>query len=228
MPADDLASYLGPTAFIDSDHPDIVAFTARAVGDATGAHDRALKLFYAVRDDFRYDPYAVDMRPEGFRASTCLHRGVGFCVTKAVLLAACLRADGVPARLGFADVRNHLVTERLRQMMGTDVFAFHGYTDVYLNGKWVKATPAFNIGLCEKFRVLPLDFDGVNDSIFHPFDADGRKHMEYVRDRGVYADLPFDEIRDTFAELYPYMSTGDVGGDFHAEAEAEVASTTSG
>lgn len=224
MPADDLAAYLGPTEFIDSDDAGIVAFTAQAAAGASGEHDRALKLFYAVRDGFRYDPYAVDMRPEGFRASTCLKRGVGFCVTKAVLLAACLRADGIPARLGFADVRNHLVTERLRQMMGTDVFAFHGYTDVYLDGRWVKATPAFNIELCEKFRVLPLDFDGINDSIFHPFDADGRKHMEYVRDRGVYADLPFDEIRDTFAELYPYISTGGVGGDFHAEAEAEAGS----
>ena len=167
---------LAATPFIDADHPDVQAF-ARA--HATGATPRAqaVALALAVRDGFRYDPYRLDLSPEGMRASTCLSQGHGWCVTKAVLLAAACRAVGIPARLGFADVRNHLSTERMRQTMKTDVFAWHGYTDIWLDGAWRKATPAFNLSLCEKFGLLPLDFDGVNDSIYHPFDQHGNRHM---------------------------------------------------
>jgi transglutaminase-like putative cysteine protease len=147
--------------------------------------------------------------------------GRGYCVAKAVVLAAAARATGIPARLGFADVRNHLATERLRRMMGTDIFYYHGFTELHLEGKWVKATPAFNIELCHKFGVLPLEFDGRSDSIFHPFDASHRRHMEYVNDRGSRVDLPFDELREAMARYYPRLSSAEIKGDFHAEAEAE-------
>ena len=29
--------------------------------------------------------------------------------------------------------------------MGTDLFVYHGYAELFLDGKWVKATPAFNV-----------------------------------------------------------------------------------
>src|SRR5690606_31207041 len=132
------------------------------------------KLYYIVRDRFLYDPYSVDLSDEGMRASTVIARGRGYCVTKAALMAAAARAAGIPARLGFADVRNHLATKRLLDMLGTDIFYYHGYVELWLDGKWVKATPAFNIELCDKFRVRPLEFDGRTDSIFHPYDADNR------------------------------------------------------
>ncbi|MDP2369533.1 transglutaminase-like domain-containing protein, partial [Rhodoferax sp.] len=180
---------LEPTALIDSDHPAVQAFVHTHVSGACD-RERAVSLFYAVRDGFRYDPYRVDLSPEGMKASTVLVSGYGWCVSKATLLAAACRAVGIPARLGFADVRNHLSTERLRQMMKTDVFAWHGYTDIWLDGAWRKATPAFNRSLCDKFGLLPLEFDGVNDSIYHPFDKSGQRHMEYVRQRGVFNDLP--------------------------------------
>lgn len=217
---------LEPTDLIDSDNPDVVAYAAKAVGDATDPKEKAIRLYYAVRDDFRYDPYGVVMKRDHFRASACLDRGTGFCITKAGLLAAAARAEGIPSRLGFADVRNHLSTERMREKMGTDVFLYHGFTELKIGGKWVKATPAFNLELCEKFGVLPLEFDGETDSVFHPLTADGQKHMEYVTDRGSRDDMPFDEISACFREHYPYMfddgETG-IGGDFTAEAEAEAA-----
>ncbi|MEC9348015.1 MAG: transglutaminase family protein [Pseudomonadota bacterium] len=216
---------LKPTDLIDADHPGIVALAREAVGDATDPKEKAIRLYYAIRDGFRYDPYGVEMTRDGFRASACLERGNGFCITKAGLLAAAARAEGIPARLGFADVRNHLSTERMRQQMGTDLFIYHGFTELYIDGKWVKATPAFNIELCEKFRVLPLEFDGETDSVFHPFTADGHQHMEYVNDRGSRDDMPFDEISDCFRKVYPYMFKDGqaIGGDFAAEAEAEAA-----
>jgi transglutaminase-like putative cysteine protease len=87
-----------------------------------------VSLYYAVRDGFRYDPYRVDTSPQGMRASTVIACGYGWCVPKAALLAAASRAAGIPARLGYADVRNHLATERMRQAMQTDLFIWHGYT----------------------------------------------------------------------------------------------------
>lgn len=221
----DVASWLQPTAFIDSDDERVAAFARDAAGDSPDAKERAIRLYYAVRDGIRYDPYRVELSADHFRASACVERGYGFCITKAVLLAACLRAEDIPARLGFGDVRNHLATERLIELNNGDLFIFHGYTDVYLDGIWVKATPAFNIELCDKFGVLPLEFDGEHDSVFHPHDKAGRRHMEYVRDRGAYDDLPFTEIYRAFAENCPAMvgdrSHGAPGGDFYQEAERE-------
>lgn len=214
-----------PTPVIDSLHPDVVAFArrhARGTQDEIGA---AVAVYYAVRDGIRYNPYGVVMSVEGLRASTTLASGQGWCVAKSVLLAACYRSLGIPARLGFADVVNHLSTANLRASMSTDVFYWHGYTSVYLGGRWVKATTAFNVELCEKFGFLPLDFDGRHDSLYHPFDREGRRHMEYVNDRGEYDDAPIDAMLETFRREYPKMSLGGAEfgkRDFDAEVEAEV------
>ena len=212
---------LAPTPFVDSDHPEVVSF-ARQHAQGRDARERAVALTLAVRDGFRYDPYRVDLSPAGMRASTVLANGHGWCVPKAVLLAAVARAAGIPARLGFADVKNHLSTEKLRQTMKTDVFAWHGYTELWIEGAWRKATPAFNLSLCEKFGLLPLDFDGVNDSLYHPFDKAGQKHMEYVNERGSFDDLPLQAIAETFRRTYPQLASGvGIEGDFGQDGAAE-------
>jgi transglutaminase-like putative cysteine protease len=215
---------LAPSAAIDSDHPAVRDF-ARAHGVGATDRERAVALYLAVRDDLRYDPYRIDLSPEGMRASTALVQGYGWCVTKAVLLAAAARAVGIPARLGFADVRNHLSTEKLRRTMQTDVFIWHGYTELWLDGAWRKATPAFNLSLCEKFGLLPLAFDGVHDSLYHPYDRAGQQHMEYVNQRGAFDDLPLAQIRADFARDYPFWSPGGgaagLDGDFAQEADEE-------
>ena len=213
---------LRPTPFVDSDHPKVTEFSNRHTEGAQTDLGRAVKLYYAVRDGIRYDPYNLVLTVEGMRASTTLAIGRAWCVPKAALLAACCRSLGIPARLGFADVRNHLSTARLREVLGTDVFYFHGYTAIELGGTWVKATPAFNIELCEKFRIQPLDFDGTKDSIYHPFDLEGRKHMEYLRFRGEHDDVPLDEMMAVFAEHYASPAKGESGGDFDADVEIET------
>jgi transglutaminase-like putative cysteine protease len=200
--------YLKPGRFIDSDHPAVIAY-AREKAAGAGDRERAVALYYAIRDGIRYNPFQNFMLDETYRGSACLETGTGWCVPKAALLAACARVIGIPARVGFADVKNHLTSPELTAKMGTDLFVFHGYTDLFLDGKWVKATPAFNLGLCTRFRVKPLEFDGSADSIFHPFDEDNRRHMEYVHDRGVFADVPAQEIKRVFAETYPeYYNLG--------------------
>jgi transglutaminase-like putative cysteine protease len=187
--------------------------------------DKAIALYYAVRDRIRYDPYDLRYSEAAMQASAVLKKQSGYCVAKAVLLAAVGRQQGIPCRLGFADVTNHLSTARLRTMMGTDLFVYHGYTEMYLANQWVKATPAFNLELCTKFGVLPLEFDGSRDSIFHPYDARGQKHMEYVRDHGHFADLPFARIFAAYGKTYPRFFEhfgGGGNGDFAAEAAEEI------
>jgi transglutaminase-like putative cysteine protease len=197
-----MSEYLATGQFIDSAHPAVAAFSKKHCA-GKGEIERAVSLYYAVRDGIRYNPFLDFSDRETFRASAVLAAGQGFCIGKAALLAAVARAAGIEARVGFADVKNHLTTPRLAETMGTDLFVYHGYADLHLEGRWVKATPAFNLALCKRFRVKPLEFDGRNDSIFHAFDEDERRHMEYLRDRGRYADVPVDEIQRVFEETYP-------------------------
>jgi transglutaminase-like putative cysteine protease len=194
--------YLEPARYIDSAHPAVVAFSKEHVSGKDD-RERAISLYYAVRDGIPYNPFLDFSDARAFQASAVLEQNQGFCVGKAALLAACARVAGIPARVGFADVKNHLTSPRLAETMGSDLFVYHGYTELYLEGRWVKATPAFNLSLCTRFRVRPLEFDGREDSIFHPFDADNRRHMEYLRDRGVHADVPVEEIQRAFREAYP-------------------------
>ncbi len=199
-----------PTRTIESTHADVAGFTRHLIGDAASDIEQAVRLYYGVRDLIRYDPYRIDLTVEGMKASAALATRHGWCVSKAVLLAACCRSLGIPARLGFADVRNHLSTERMRQRMRTDIFYWHGYTEIWLAAKWVKATPAFNLELCERFRLLPLEFDGQTDSLYHPYDSQGNRHMEYVNHRGSYSDLPMEEIIGTFREEYGFAERSDM------------------
>ncbi len=207
--------YLASAEYIDSGHPAVEAFVAEHAR-GSNALERGVSLYYAVRDRVRYNPFLDFTKPSAFRASDCLAAGEGFCIGKASLLAATARAAGIASRIGFADVKNHLTTPRLLEFMGRDEFIYHGFAEMLIEGKWVKATPEFNLALCEKFRVKPLEFDGRNDSIFHPFDADERRHMEYLRDRGSYADVPVAEIRAAFREYYPRLYA--LGGEAAKES----------
>ncbi|MDN5915338.1 MAG: transglutaminase family protein [Pseudonocardia sp.] len=207
---------LAPATFVDSDSAEVRAFTSRVTEGIDDPVGKAVALFTAVRDEIWYDPFCLVTEPAAYRASAVATQRNNWCVPKAVLLTAAARAAGIPARLGFADVRNHLNTERLRARMdGADLFVYHGYTALYLDGRWVKATPAFNAELCARFGVDPIEFDGRTDALMHPYDGDGGRYMEYVRDRGRYADLPLDELLATFREHYgDAMFTGEaVGSD---------------
>ncbi len=197
------AGYLEPGRFIDSDDATVMAFTADTLLGVHGDRARGVALYYAVRDGVDYDPYCVGTDRDYFRAGACLERGSGFCIPKAALLAACARAAGIPARVGYADVRNHLSTPRLEALIGGDVYHWHSYTELFLDGRWVKATPAFDAALCERLGVHALEFDGVTDSLFQEHNRAGARHMEYLADRGVFTDVPYASIVDDFQRLHP-------------------------
>lgn len=194
--------YLTPTAIIDSDHETVIHFGKKVVGPSQDPLERAVKLYYAVRDGIRYDPYYPFYRPEHYRASNVLKNGRGYCVSKASLLCALGRSQGIPSRVGYATVKNHLATKQLLEFLGSDLFVYHGYTDFFLNGKWVKSTPAFNRTLCQRHKVEPLEFNGREDSIFQPYNSENRLFMEYLGFHGTYADIPVDTIVKAWEEAY--------------------------
>jgi transglutaminase-like putative cysteine protease len=217
----DMTQYCEASATVDSDNPAVMEFARRNIGSSPDPKGQAISLYYAVRDGIRYDPYTLDLSINGLKASTTLSALRGWCVSKAIVLAACCRVVKIPARLGFADVRNHLTTARMRSIMKTDVFYWHGYTSIFLDGQWVKATPAFNIELCEKFRLRPLEFNGMTDSIYHPFDLEGNMHMEYLQYRGEFADVPLNDMMDTFRREYQPDESWNQEADFEREVEQE-------
>jgi transglutaminase-like putative cysteine protease len=194
--------YLSPTAIIDSDHPEVQAYARSTIGGSEDPVETAVRLYLAVRDDIRYDPYSPFYRPEHYQGSYVLRRGRSFCVPKASLLAALGRACGIPSRVGFATVRNHLATRQLIEFLGTDLFVYHGFVEFYLMGKWVKATPAFNQELCRRHNVLPLEFNGHEDSLFQPYNTENQKFMEYIEFYGVGEDIPVEDIVRAWERTY--------------------------
>lgn len=204
--------WLEPTRFIESEDPTVAQFATETVAASNTELEATIALFYAVRDGWRYDPYGIDADPNAFRASVIHDSPSAWCTPKSILLTAAARSVGLPARLGFADVRNHLSSERLLATMGTDLFLWHGYSEVLVNDRWFKLSTAFNIELCDRFGVLPLEFDGSGDALFHAFDQAGNQHMEYVNQRGSFDDLPLEEMLADFAAIYPDMISSDRPG----------------
>ncbi|WP_439574058.1 transglutaminase-like domain-containing protein [Phreatobacter sp.] len=202
-PLPDHPAWLAPGLLIDSDHPDIRARAAAVTAGAADDREKAVRLFNHVRDGWRYDPFNFRLTPGHHKASTVLAADHGYCITKAVLLSALARAAGIPSAVGLADVTNHLTSEKLtRQMGGSTLFVDHGFSLLKIDGRWVKAAPAFNIELCERFGVTPTEFDGRSDAILQEFDARGRRHMEYLRHHGAWSDLPFDKVERDFRAAY--------------------------
>lgn len=201
------SSFVRPNEHVDSDHPDVISWaTAHGLGDSPRAI--AVSLYYATRDGFRYSPWNVRFSRDDLRASLTLLRGPkegAHCIDKALLLAAAARVHGIPSRLHFANVRNHVGTARLEQELGTDILVFHGYCELHLAGRWVAATPAFNRELCERVGVTPLEFDGLSDSIFQAWDQQAGKFMEYVEDHGTHASIPYEAMMAQWKVHYPHI-----------------------
>lgn len=199
---------LRETEFLDFTSPVVQEFIEKALrrkGDPTDEIERAIALYYAVRDGLHYEVYGADAARGAFRASAIIQRGMGFCVHKSIVYAAAVRALGIPSRIVYGDVRNHLSSPRLRELVGGDVFCFHSLVSVFLDGKWVKATPVFNKLLCRVYRIAPLDFDGHTDSLYHPYDEEGRRHMEFLRMRGEFADFPYETVVEGISQAHPLL-----------------------
>ena len=201
-----MMTYLSPTYFFDFEDESVQKLVAEFKTDTLSEKEKAVRLYLKIRDGWRYNAYHISFEKSKFRASHIAQKSDGHCIDKAILLTAGLRALGIPARIHFAKVKNHIAVERLTEMFGTNELTPHGMVDVFLNGKWVKASPAFNASLCDKCEVAPLDFDGEQDSIFQEYNREGKEFMEYLEDYGHFEDVPFDFILQNMKEHYPMVA----------------------
>jgi transglutaminase-like putative cysteine protease len=206
--------FLASTRFLDCDSEAVRSFAQRATAGESTPAGRAIKLFYAVRDQWRYDPFSMRLAPDAYIASRVLRTTSAYCIPKAILLVAAARAAAIPAGIGLADVVNHLTTPKLRERLGgRDYFMHHGYAALYLEGTWVKAAATFNRELCMRFGVRPTEFDGRTDALLQEFDAHDRRHMEYVKDHGIWPDFPFDMVMADLRAFYPPSAFADSFGE---------------
>ncbi|MFK7771517.1 MAG: transglutaminase family protein [Saprospiraceae bacterium] len=195
-------NYLSPTYFFDYENEHIQNLLQEFQSNSLSQKEKTIQVYLKIRDDWRYNAYQINFNKEAFRASEISQRSEGHCIDKAILLTTCLRGLGIPARVHFAKVKNHIAVETLTEKLGTNELTPHGMVDVFLEGKWVKSSPAFNASLCEKCNVAPLDFDGESDSVFQEYNRDGNEFMEYVEDYGHFEDLPYDFILQNMNEHY--------------------------
>jgi transglutaminase-like putative cysteine protease len=215
---DDISIYLRPTSYIDFENALIMDAARKLDNQRSNPAEKAANLFYFVRDKIKYNAYRYSLSPEYLQASRTLERGDGFCIQKAVLLVAIARAVGIPARLLFADIRNHLLPNKIVDMQGTDLLTHHGYCEMLIGDKWVKATPAFDLNTCEANRFVPVEFDGTQDAILHSHNQDGMLHIEYVRYHGHYDDVPLEGMINRCIEVYGEKITNIWKNAFWADA----------
>ena len=192
--------YLSSSYFYDYDHELIQDFVSEFSYGSELA--KAVGLYYKVRDGWRYSPYGVSIKKEYWKASYISTKELGHCLDKSILYVTGLRALGIPARVRLAKVINHIAVENLIEKLGTNELTPHGMVDVYLQGKWVKASPAFNKELCERCEVAPLEFDGQSDSVFQEYNREGKQFMEYIEDYGHFEDFPLDFVFNNLKEHY--------------------------
>ncbi|MCX2744713.1 transglutaminase family protein [Mangrovivirga sp. M17] len=200
-----MQEFLSAYRYINSDHPKVISYAKKICTGIDSPVEKAIALYYRIRDDFRYNPYKLNFTEEGIQSSNLLERNYGYCVEKASLLVATARVVGIPARMGFANVKNHIGTSHLEEILETDVFVFHGYAELFLKGKWVKLTPAFNKSLCNYLGVPVLEFDGENDAFFQQYDQSG-KQLEFLHFYGTFEDIPFNLMLTELRSAYPHLS----------------------
>ena len=196
-------TYLKNTATLNFENEAFRTFLASSHVDS-GSKENLIKWYTFVRDYFIYDPYHLDLRPEQLNAVSILKKRRAWCVEKAVVFVAGCRALGVPARLGFGIVQNHIGVEKLEKYLGRKEIVFHGYAEVHLNDKWIKCTPAFDRRICAINKTETLNWDGENDSLFQEFSGDD-KFMEYLHFYGEFEDIPFELMHSEMKKFYPAL-----------------------
>ena len=201
-----MTEYLRPTYFINSDSPVVINISKKITENLNDIIEKAKAIFYWTRDQIKYNPYeSFSSRQKNYKASKIIQAGKGWCVQKACVLAALARSINIPSKLHFADIKNYKISGKLKEIMGTNLFVFHGYTELFLNGKWIKATPAFNVELSKKYNYIPAEFDGINDIVLPKTTINGEKFIEYVNDRGSYSDLPFKKMFKILHQYYEFV-----------------------
>lgn len=196
-------NYLKETKFLNFNHPSFDEFLSKF--DKTGTDKEiAIRLYYFIRDYFIYNPYHLNISETGLIASNVLKKRQAWCVEKSSVMAACARKFGIPSRLGYAIVTNHIGVDKLIQYLQRDEIVFHGYVELFIDNQWVKCTPTFDYRICAIANVTPLDWDAENDSMFQEYEGN-KKFMEYLHYYGDFDDVPIDLMNEEMKKYYPHL-----------------------
>ena len=196
-------TYLKSTYYFDFENESVQKLISEFKKDTLSHKEKAIGIYTKVRDNWKYDPYSISLSKEKYKSSYIAEKQSGNCVEKSIILIACLRALGIPARLHLGKVKNHIAVERLTEKFGSNELTPHGMVNVHLDNKWLKISPAFNRSLCEKLNVEPLEFDGENNSFLQAYNSEGTRFMEYLDDYGYFEDVPLDFMISNIKEYYP-------------------------
>ena len=183
-------SSLRPTYCIDSDAKPIVRKASELTASIRNSRDKVLRIFAFVRDEIPYN-FAPDVRNRShFKASHTLEMGNGFCMQKAALFAALCRASGIPARIGFQDIRDYMIVGDFLRLMGTNELSHHGMNAVFLNGRWVMADCTLDSGLANRKRYRLVEFDGARHALLPKTSRTGKPHFDILKQYRFYNDTP--------------------------------------
>ena len=196
-------TYLKSTYYFDFENESVQKLISEFKKDSLSDKEKTIGIYIKVRDNWKYDPYSISLSKEKYKSSYIAEKQSGNCVEKSIILIACLRALGIPARLHLGKVKNHIAVERLTEKFGSNELTPHGMVNVHLDNKWLKISPAFNRSLCEKLNVEPLEFDGENNSFLQAYNSEGTRFMEYLDDYGYFEDVPLDFMIRNIKEHYP-------------------------
>jgi len=197
--------FLAPTPLIEADHPAIWAKAETLMEGAVGPAEKARCLFDFVRDEVGYVFRAPVREARAFRASEILRVRRGYCTQKAILFCALARSCRIPAGICFYDIVDHTLSERVVRLLRTRTLVHHGVAALHLNGVWRVFDATLDRRLVEQNNLIPVEFDPEQDCLMHPETRDGRKHVEYVEDYGLVADVSFEELMGWFKEGYPHL-----------------------
>ena len=206
--SEELGAFLAPSPGVDCEDGRIRDLSARLTRGLSSSREKAAALFLFARDQVRYVPYAPFESIEDYLGPVVLERGYGFCTQKTSLLVGLCRAAGIPARFRYADLVNHNMPGRLEWVMQSNRMIFHTYAELFVEGKWLKATPSFEHSLCEKMGWRLVEFDGTADAVLPATDLSGRPHIGYLLDRGPDAGIPLQDMLAAWLEGYGEEAMG--------------------
>ncbi len=136
--SDNLEDYLWATEVIDWEHPCIIEKAREITRVCSDEVERAKAFFEWVRDEI---PHSKDIGSDlvTCTASEVLREGTGICYAKSHLLAALLRAIGIPAGLCY---------QALTRDPPYTGICLHGLNGVYLRslGRWILLDARGNTG----------------------------------------------------------------------------------
>ena len=200
-----LSQYLKPAEFIDSNDEAVKEYAHNVTRGLKYDTEKAVELFYAVRDDFKFDLNHIDLHPSKLKASALVKRGVGTDIEKSNLLAASARAVGIPSRVSFSNLRSNLTSEQLGAVLQSDLLVFHSYAELWMGNHWVKLSPVFNQEACDYLDLPPLDFGIPEEKVFAKHHKSRRKYLKYVHQYGSFPDLPYDLYISELRKYYPHL-----------------------